>query len=932
MIMQSETKLIKMICLSICFIIGIFFSFNQKYLQAQKRNFTFDDAMKFESLRLPQISNDGKWFSYEAKQDRGDITGSINSVEDSTNIIRIKNATGIVFSNNSNWVAMSITPSQMVKENIKTDKKTEPNNSLKIINLLTKEEWNEENLNLFKFSEDSKWIAFSKKEDKENKPKLEKFKDKELGTDLILKHLKSGTNIIIPYVSEFIFDTNSVFLFYTVSSPDGNKDGVYCRELTKEYAPERFISKKENTCFSNIDWSPITNNLAFLTSTLNEKGKPEFCSLNFWDEKTNKIIIAIEDTSTLKEWYIPNKNSLIWSKDYPYLYFGLKPLSEKIDDIEKIKFNDENFYNQDTLLAKSEVNIWHWNDPYTIPQQQNNWNKWRKDQHYTAVFNLEKNTYIQLGDTLVPSVSIPNNSNYAIAYSYMPYRKETTWYGDCNDIYCINLKTGNKNKIVERVEENGSISNSGKYIVYYKDKNWFLYSTASNTSINITGNLDRPFYDIYQDVPSSLWSCGFGGWVDDDKGFFLYDNWDIWYFETENLKKHKILTKGIGKEKNIKFSLRRIDSKMKYYNSKENIIVHAFDKNNKNSAYFIANLNKGILEEKLKMDNQYLRRIVKAKDVDKMIFSIEKYDVFPNYWISDLQFNSIKRISNLNLAIKDTFNWGTTELFEWKYRDTILQGYLVKPDNFDANKKYPIFVYFYDQMSSRMNAFYMPEITHRPINQVYMDNYIMFFPDIKYGVGSPGNDALESILTGCRALAKTGIIDTLKSCIQGHSWGGYQTAYIVTQTNFFSAACAGAPVGNMTSAYSGIRLGSGRVRQFQYEAQQSRIGGNLWDSLQAYIRNSPVFFANKTKTPFLIGFGDIDECVPWEQGIELYMAMRRAQAPAIMLHYVNEPHWQTRYWNKLDYSVKMKEFFDHYVLGTEAPDWIINGKPYKGEN
>ena len=231
-----------------------------------------------------------------------------------------------------------------------------------------------------------------------------------------------------------------------------------------------------------------------------------------------------------------------------------------------------------------------------------------------------------------------------------------------------------------------------------------------------------------------------------------------------------------------------------------------------------------------------------------------------------------------------------------------------------------------------MNAFYMPEITHRPINQVYMDNYIMFFPDIKYGVGSPGNDALESILTGCRALAKTGIIDTLKSCIQGHSWGGYQTAYIVTQTNFFSAACAGAPVGNMTSAYSGIRLGSGRVRQFQYEAQQSRIGGNLWDSLQAYIRNSPVFFANKTKTPFLIGFGDIDECVPWEQGIELYMAMRRAQAPAIMLHYVNEPHWQTRYWNKLDYSVKMKEFFDHYVLGTEAPDWIINGKPYKGEN
>jgi dipeptidyl aminopeptidase/acylaminoacyl peptidase len=298
--------------------------------------------------------------------------------------------------------------------------------------------------------------------------------------------------------------------------------------------------------------------------------------------------------------------------------------------------------------------------------------------------------------------------------------------------------------------------------------------------------------------------------------------------------------------------------------------------------------------------------------------------------LTNYSFTEPQRLSDLNLHILDTFNWGHTKLFEWKYRDSTNQGYLVLPDNYDSTKAYPVFVYFYDQMSDRMNRFYMPELTHRPVNQIYMDNYIMFFPDITYIIGRPGDDAVDCILSGCRALAAQGIIDTNRSCVQGHSWGGYQTAYIAAKPTFFSAACAGAPVGNMTSAYSGIRLGSGRTRQFQYETQQSRIGGNIFDSLDAYIRNSPIFTANQATTPLLIGHGDVDEAVPYQQGVELYMAFRRAQKPCWLLQYVNEPHWQERYWNKVDYSVKMKEFFDHYCLGKPEPEWM-KGRPYKGE-
>lgn len=895
--------------------------------KSKVRNFTFNDAMKFEMIRAPKVSNNAAWFAYEAQKDRGDVTAHINSITDTTRF-RIINGRRIVFSNNSDWVAMTIQANQMESENAKTSK-DKPSNALKLINLQTKEEFDASNLQSFSFSEDSRWIAYQTKLDE--KPKIEKFKEKSIGSPLKLKHLNSGTEITIDWVLNYLFDTNSKYIFYTLSTPTGKTDGVYYRDLMKEFAPEKKILVIENNDFSNIAWNDKNNILAFLVATLTDKGKPKDCQLITWDATANKIDTVISDANYPKNWYVPNTNKLVWNEVKDLLYFGLKPISEKIDEKEPIKFNDTTLYNLDTLLAKSEVHIWHWDDPLIVTQQQFNW-KTEKDRTYYAVYNLKTKKYTQIADTLVFDVVVSKNSNYALAATDKPYRKEQTWYGDYQDVYVVNLQTGEKNKIAEKIEENPTISTSGNYAVFYKDKHWFLYDTRSKKTTNVTKNIKSNFNDIFQDIPANPSSNGFGGWIDDDKGFFLYDNWDIWYFETANPDNYRCITQGKGKTDNIKYSLRRLDREVDYFSSKDTLILLGFNKSNKNAGIYNAFLNPDKVEERIKPNACFFRDIRKPKDVNKIIFTQEKYDEYPNYYISDYAFNMPKRITDMNISLKDTFNWGTTELVEWKYKDTVLQGYLVKPDTYNPKKKYPVLVYFYDQMSDRMNRFYMPELTHRPVNQIYMDNYIMFFCDIKYGVGSPGNDALEAILSGSRYLAGKGIIDTNKACLQGHSWGGYQTAYIVTQTNFFKAACAGAPVGNMTSAYSGIRLESGRTRQFQYEAQQSRIGGNLWDSLQAYIRNSPVFFANNMNTPFLIGFGDVDEAVPYQQGVELYMALRRAQKPAIMLQYVNEPHWVGRYWNKLDYSMKMKEFFDHYVLGTPAPEWIIKGKQYKGEN
>ena len=279
------------------------------------------------------------------------------------------------------------------------------------------------------------------------------------------------------------------------------------------------------------------------------------------------------------------------------------------------------------------------------------------------------------------------------------------------------------------------------------------------------------------------------------------------------------------------------------------------------------------------------------------------------------------------------FAWGESELVEWSSMDgRPIQGILIKPGNYEEGKTYPVLVYYYRFFTNRLYDFNHVAINHRPCFPYYASNgYAVFLPDIRFDVGNPGFSATKCLVPGVQKLIDMGVADPEAICLHGHSWSGYQTAFAITQTNIFTCAIAGAPVSNMTSAYSGIRWGSGLARQFQYEKSQSRIGGSLWEARDKYIENSPVFFADRIETPLLIMFGDVDDAVPWYQGIELYLAMRRLEKDCIFLQYRDEPHHPKKYANKLDYTIRFREYLDHYLKGEPAADWITKGVPYQGK-
>ena len=360
------------------------------------------------------------------------------------------------------------------------------------------------------------------------------------------------------------------------------------------------------------------------------------------------------------------------------------------------------------------------------------------------------------------------------------------------------------------------------------------------------------------------------------------------------------------------------------------MFLHFFNTKNKSESYLKVN-PKSLKNSGLSVDEfAYTTRPQKARDTDDILFTKSNHQVFPDLRVAkNGVFKNTVRVSDANPKQAD-YKWGTVEPYEWTSLDgQKLQGLLYKPANFDPNKKYPMIVNFYERSSDRLHRHHAPAPGRSTISYSYYISrgYLIFNPDVPYKIGYPGESCYNAVIPGITSLIEKGFVDEKNIGAQGHSWGGYQIAYLVTKTNIFKCVEAGAPVVNMISAYGGIRWGSGMSRQFQYEHTQSRIGGTPWEYPARYIENSPIFFADKIETPVLMMHNDKDGAVPWYQGIEFFTALRRLGKPVWLLNYNGEPHWAMKPQNRKDFNLRMSQYFDHYLKGAAKPKWMNSGVP-----
>ncbi|HEY3103898.1 MAG TPA: prolyl oligopeptidase family serine peptidase [Pyrinomonadaceae bacterium] len=763
-------------------------------------------------------------------------------------------------------------------------------------------------------------------------PALPGAKKKDYGADLILRNTATGAERTFNDVLDYTLSKDAKTLVYTVSSRKEETNGVYVVSTQSDAAPGALLAGKGK--YQKLTWDEEQTELAFISDRDDQEAKQPKFKVYLWERGSSPTVregldrnhavappVASEIVSTSspgfrKDFVVSEKANLSFSLDGSRLFLGAAPPPEP----EK---------NPDDDVAADEkvlVDLWHWKDDYIQPIQ-----KVRAEQErqrsYRAAYAIKDKKFVQLADekmeTLTPSI----DGRLAIGSDNHAYRVMSDYDPGVTDFYLVNAEDGARKLVAQKQRFNVSLSPGAKYGVYFDGKDWNCYSVATGAKVNLTKNLGVNFFNEDNDTPELPNPYGIAGWTKDDRDVLIYDRFDVWQVSPDG-NGAKNLTDGVGRRDKIQFRYVRLDPKERSIDPAKPLLLNAENEQTRDSGFYRDRVGGG-LPEKLLMGAKDYNNPTKAKDADVLMFTASRFDEFPDVWVTDSTFKNPKKISNGD-SQRAQFNWGTAELVSFKNTDGVpLKGLLLKPENIDPKKKYPMIVYIYERLSQGLHAFRNPG-PGTSINPTYYvsNGYLIFMPDIIYKTGYPGRDALQCVLPAVQTVVDKGFVDENNIGIQGHSWGGYQIAYMVTQTNRFKAAEAGAAVANMTSAYSGIRWGTGLPRQFQYEHSQSRIGGSLWEYPMRFLENSPVFHADKIQTPLLLINNDEDDAVPWYQGIEFYLGLRRMNKEVYMFSYNGEKHGLRKRINQKDYARRMQEFFDHFLKGAPAPEWMEKGIPY----
>jgi dipeptidyl aminopeptidase/acylaminoacyl peptidase len=582
------------------------------------------------------------------------------------------------------------------------------------------------------------------------------------------------------------------------------------------------------------------------------------------------------------------------------------------------------------------VEVWHWQDPQLMTVQ-NVRRQQEERRSYAALVHLERGRrVVQLATEALPDVEVPSgwDGETALGSDTGPYAIRSSWETPSRrDIHRVDPMTGESTLLLRNIRGNPSLSPGGRYLTWWEgeDRTWWAHDLRTGNRIALSGSIPFPVHNEMDDTPAPPGSYGSPGWTEGDRRFLLHDRFDLWAVDPSDPSVPLNLTRGEGRRAGIRLRLIRTGRDGEGALPGDGpTLLSAFHERTKRAGFYRGTMDGGTPPQSLLFEDRAFSVPVKAAAADRWLLTRESFQEFPDLWVSDADFRGMRRVSDANPQ-QGEYRWGTAELVEWISQDGVpLQGVLMKPEDFDPTRQYPLVVYFYERWSDGLHSHYAP-VPHRSRIAFPMytsRDYLVFIPDIVYRVGFPGESALNAIVPGVMHLVNRGFVDRQRMGLQGHSWGGYQIAFMVTRTGaLFRAAAPGAPVANMTSAYGGIRRESGLVRNFNYESTQSRIGESLWEAPLRYLENSPLFWLDKVETPLLIMHNDRDGHVPWEQGVELFTAMRRLGKPAWLINYTGEPHWPTSFANRRDWNIRLQQFFDHYLKDAPPPEWMVEGIP-----
>ncbi len=852
------------------------------------------------------LSPDGKWLAAPVKRTNGTAELRIHLTAGGKALIA-QSGTDPAFSANSRWAAYVVGYTEAEEDKLKKAKKP-VQLKLGILDLTTGAAVTIDDVATFAFSDQEGYLAFRRYPPVKTPP-VENADP--AGAPLTLRDLKTGVDTTFGNVTSFAWQDKGTHLAMTI--------GVEGREgnAVQVYDPSRGELKvldSGNAVFTALVWRKDSADLAALRSVKNKDYEGETYLPLAWKNLGTKTAGEVAAPQRVVASRTPQ-----WSEDGRLLFIGVADWDRKIET----KSDEE----------PSNVEVWHPRDTNVISEQKLRVARDR-DRHVVAVWHLAENRIVPLGTNVKETMQLPRSGGRAVALDDTPYESTGMFGRHFTDVYKVDLGTGSRAKVATKLSPPVWPSPGGRYILNFKDGEFWIYDLESGEARNVSKPAGVSFIDKDDDHPSLVRpSWGVAGWTKNDASVIVNGEFDLWELFPDG-SKPKRLTDGAADQVRHRYvnpeapvtggrggrgggaAQEPIDVAKPVYVSVSGIWT-------KKNGYAL--LSEGKVDRTVWLDPN-LSRLAKTKPADEYAYQAEDFGAAPNIFVGDADLRDAKQVTDTNPFAKD-YAWGKSQLVEYKSpKGERLQGALFYPANYDPAKKYPLIVHIYERESQFLHR-YFPVSDRSPYTEAIWsaNGYFVLMPDIVFRPRDPGMSVLECVTAATKKVLETGMIDSKRVGLIGHSWGGFGTSFVMTQTDLFTAGVAGGPLTDLVSSYGEIYWNSGTPETDHAEVGQERLEVPLWEDPAAYMRNSAVFHVNKMKGALLLSVGDKDGASDWHQDIEMYNLARRAGKQCIMLVYPGENHALAVKANQQDYHRRILEWFDHYLKDQAPKAWIDKG-------
>jgi dipeptidyl aminopeptidase/acylaminoacyl peptidase len=882
-------------------------------LQAQdKPTLRADDYDQWESLGATALSPNGQWMAVSVNRvsDEGELR--IHRT-DADSLVIVPFGSRPSFSSDGTWVAYSIGGSPDDRDAAREE--DEPvHNELGLLNLRTGEQTSRNDFESFAFSGDGRFIALRR-----YKPK-----DKESGgVDVVVHDLSTGSDMSFGNISEMAWQDDASRLALLTDADEQVGNGV----ILYEPSSGRIRSlDADEAIYRSLSWREDAADLVVYKTFDDEAFEDTAHVALAWrgldDDSPDAFTLDPQADS-----YFPGSMRIVeyrdpsWSDDGETLFVGIQA-RRSASVVEEAAEDD------DDDEGAPGVEVWHSRDVDPIPQQRVRETRLRQINHLSA-WNMGAGSFVQLGDDLTESTEVIGGGRYVIGHDETPYEEDAMFRQQYLDLYAIEVASSEKTLIEDRVTIQFGGSPDGRYVLWFEAEDYFSYDLRSGEKHNITEGVSTTFVNLdVTPTREQMPSFGVAGWLDNDSAVLLNDQWDVWEVQLDG-SGGRALTQGAVDQ--VRFRVSDVDPETDAFDPDEPLYYSTYSEWTKEAGY--ARARPGGEPEMLVWEDKAFggrfSRLQKAEEADVFVYRKEAFDDSPDYFVAGSDLSDARQVTTTN-PFQSDYAWGWTGLVdyenEWGRR---LQGVLTYPAGYDPSQEYPMIVYHYELLSQGMHQYQIPDPTQYYNQQIWSQNgYFVFRPDIVYRDRRPGQSNVETLRPAVAAAVATAPIDEDKIGLIGHSWGGYQTAFFVTQDDLFTAAVAGAPLTNLMSMYLSFYWNSGGTDARIFEISQGRMQVPWWEDWGSYEANSPLHNIQNMTTPLMVEFGTNDGAVEFNQGVEFYNAARRLGKEMVLLVYDGENHGLAKEPNQLDYQNRIMQWFGHYLKGEPAPDWLSTGVPF----